>query len=66
MKEGMYGREFGRLVFIEERDGKEAAIAFAKQGIRLYRSCVLQRKTLNRDKMICSYKFFKKYVRHTK
>lgn len=35
-------REHTRLKFVEDRDGVSGAIAFAKQGIRVYRKCVLQ------------------------
>ena len=31
-----------RLAFVEQRDGVQGAVAFARQGIKIYRSCVLQ------------------------
>lgn len=34
--------EESRLTFVEKRDGVQGAVAFARQGIRIYRSCVLQ------------------------
>ena len=33
----------GRCAFIEQRDGPEAARAFAQQGVKVYRSAVLSR-----------------------
>ena len=33
--------EHSRIAFVEQRDGKEAAIAFAKQTYRIYRTAVL-------------------------
>ncbi|MCK5642994.1 MAG: hypothetical protein KAJ19_19460 [Gammaproteobacteria bacterium] len=58
-----YGRETKRLAFVEQRDGIKAAIAFAKQGIRGYRSSVLSKKgNMYKDKMIMSYVCFKRYV----
>lgn len=58
-----YGRETERLLFIEKRDGKDAAIAFAKQGIKTYRACVLRSRTDFRRKMIESYLSYKLYIR---
>ena len=34
--------ETDRLAFVEQRDGIQGAVAFARQGVRIYRSCVLQ------------------------
>ena len=31
-----------RLSFVEQRDGIHGAVDFARQGIKIYRSCVLQ------------------------
>lgn len=61
----MYTIESERLKFIEERDGKEAALAFAKQTMQVYRSHVLRVPGwLNRDKrkqFIQSYLHFKSH-----
>jgi len=35
-------REAARLAFVENRDGIAGALAFAKQGVLIYRRCVLQ------------------------
>ena len=34
--------EQDRLKFVEDRDGVQGAVEFAKQGILVYRKCVLQ------------------------
>ena len=34
--------EESRLAFVEQRDGVQGAMAFARQGVKIYRSCVLQ------------------------
>jgi hypothetical protein len=34
--------EKDRLSFVEKRDGKDGAIKFSKQGVMIYRRCVLQ------------------------
>lgn len=31
-----------RLAFVEQRDGVEGAVEFARQGIKIYRTCVLR------------------------
>ena len=63
-KESAYGRETKRLFLIQERDGIDAAIEFARRGIVLYRQCVLKKKThtMYKENMIKSYLSFKKYV----
>lgn len=38
---GEYGAETGRMIFVLNRDGMDAAIAFARQGRATYRHCVL-------------------------
>jgi hypothetical protein len=51
-----------RLSFIENRDGKEAAIAFAKRTMMIYRRHVLKIKgLLKRRSFIISYLEFKAY-----
>ncbi len=58
-----YGRETERLLFIEKRNGNDAAIVFGKQGIKVYRVCVLKNRTDFRRKMIESYLSYKLYIR---
>lgn len=66
--------EFERLSTIEERDGKDAALEFAKTCLKIYRSCVLHSRKrgyikphfgstpLYRRKFIVSYLSFKGYL----
>lgn len=63
-----------RLAFVEQRDGKQAAIAFARQGMQVYRTCVLRSRKRGFDRphhasfpeyrrgFIESYLAFKGYV----
>ena len=52
-----------RLMFIIERDGIDAAIAFARRGIKLYRSFSLKAH-IHRDKLIDSCICFHKFIKH--
>ena len=66
--------EFERLSIIEDRDGKESALKFAKECIKIYRACVLHSRKrgyvrphfgstpLYRRKFIISYLSFKRYM----
>lgn len=60
--------ETARLTFIEQRDGLEGAIAFAKQTIKTYRTCVLHSrkhgKTSNHYASVSEYKrtFIESYL----
>jgi hypothetical protein len=61
----MHQIEYDRLKFVEQRDGKEAAVSFARRTMQIYRSHVLNVKGwLNNDKrlsFIKSYLHFKHY-----
>ena len=57
-------REAERLEFIRRRDGLEAAIEFAKRGIRVYRQAVLKIKGhVHKQGMVMSYVYYKKHLR---
>jgi hypothetical protein len=64
-----------RLAFIEQRDGVKGTIAFAEQGMQIYRTCVLRSRKRGFDRphhaslpeyrrvFIESYLAFKNYVK---
>lgn len=63
-----YGREQLRITFYENRDGREGAIAFARDTLRTYRLAVLDRHhhaslPEYRPRFIASYLALKRYVR---
>jgi hypothetical protein len=66
-------REEERLSFVEKRDGKEAAVAFAKQGLYVYRSALKERNSggfrtgygaAYRSSLIYSCLIYRRYLRN--
>lgn len=65
--------ELERLSFVEARDGKEAAISFAKQGLYVYRAALKERNQLGfrtgygsayRPELIFSCIVYRRYLRN--